>query len=796
MNSVAFLFGIPGLILTVFILPLTLAGQERDASPLSTADQAKLDKEKVLVTNREYRQSFSPYIDSGLPVFITSDALLNAYHVLLEESAARLEFAQSRRLAPLLRHLWERLPKAAASVTGNPPLAKAAHRRATLVLTVAMELLGESTPRLAADLQSLVTEEVKRISAATGSGKPEWLGSPDPGFLALDYSRYMPRSFYVRSERMQRYFRAVSWLQSIPFRVEKDEEALAILMLTNALIREQPSLGRYRDWYIRPEFARFLNAWGAFLGKSDDLDVSSLVFQTWRHDPFDLSGAGIEKDLKGCQQEMLRAVRRAGAGQINDQQATAPSDPFKDPLANSAADPFASQEPQFRILTAYQLPDAVLFQRTTDLRFIKNRKFPNGMEIAASLGSEFAANWLPAHDPGILPVIEKSRPFLFPRRAPRPWTGASLYDDFLYCMAALLDAPDPAAPPFLRGEAWQRKSCGTVLASWAQMRRTFVLQAKTNVSFGGATTMLPGFVEPDPEFFQRFLELAARTLSLLNDSGALQPDTEEEIIFDLERLKAAFLEWSAHPEMEDELFGTEFDAPTRGLNRLKLIDIPEVHRPESEPPKEDEKAEERAASESKAKKERSEWETRVAKGAERVMNELKTSDGARRTAMLQKLALPDESSLHDRWMGLIRMSARIESLAQKQLRQAAFSETERDFIRNFGFTLARAMFYDSNSYESPRDDAMKVVDVFAGRDGYLHAGIGRPRAIYVLYPWQGKEILCHGTILPYHECVLPERITDAAWKTKLDAPARERPPVPEWFAPLLGEQGLWRKESD
>ncbi len=50
---------------------------------------------------------------------------------------------------------------------------------------------------------------------------------------------------------------------------------------------------------------------------------------------------------------------------------------------------------------------------------------------------------------------------------------------------------------------------------------------------------------------------------------------------------------------------------------------------------------------------------------------------------------------------------------------------------------------------------------------------------------------CRGAILPYHEFTAPERLTDAAWKAKLDGPKENRPPVPEWFAPLLGEAGIW-----
>jgi hypothetical protein len=61
-------------------------------------------------------------------------------------------------------------------------------------------------------------------AVAQGAEKPAWLGPPDAGFSQIDYTRFKPRGFYTQSETLQRYFRAVAWLQAIPFRVEKDEE--------------------------------------------------------------------------------------------------------------------------------------------------------------------------------------------------------------------------------------------------------------------------------------------------------------------------------------------------------------------------------------------------------------------------------------------------------------------------------------------------------------------------------------------------------------------------------------------
>ena len=57
---------------------------------LAKGDIQRLARDKVLMTNRTWKQVFSAYIGTQTPVFITSDSLLNAFHVLFEESVLRM----------------------------------------------------------------------------------------------------------------------------------------------------------------------------------------------------------------------------------------------------------------------------------------------------------------------------------------------------------------------------------------------------------------------------------------------------------------------------------------------------------------------------------------------------------------------------------------------------------------------------------------------------------------------------------------------------------------------------------
>ena len=145
--------------------------------------------------------------------------------------------------------------------------------------------------------------------------------------------------------------------------------------------------------------------------------------------------------------------------------------------------------------------------------------------------------------------------------------------------------------------------------------------------------------------------------------------------------------------------------------------------------------------------------------------------------------------LVQQWRTLGILCRRLESLAHKQLRRVPFNDEENNLIRSYGEKLAAVMLYRGNSYFQPFDDAPRVTDVYFNPNTarVLEVGIARPRAIYVLYPAKGGDLLCRGAILPYCEFAHDTRLTDAEWQTLLDSP--QRPKTPDWIKPILAPGG-------
>jgi len=484
--------------------PAPAAGCDwRDAARrhgLSERDLQALARDKVLVGSETFRQVFTPYIASSLPPFITSDSLLNAFHVLLEESVYRLELANAQQLPDVLKVLWSGLPEAGSGVRGRKDLMAAARTRARIVLGTALRLLGDEAVKPDDTAAAIIDAEAKKVTEAQALEKPPWLGPPANDLLEIDYSRYAPRGFYARSETLQRYFRAVSWLQSIPFRISRDDELLAILLLADALAArpQRPPSPSPED--VRGFFRRFTE----WIGAGDDWDLWTAR---------EIAGEKLQLDLDGGALGAIRGtlIERAGrpgmAALVNDQVRWPPA------ARHSAA------EPQFRILSAYRTPDAVLFHRTTDIREFPGRQLalPSGLDLCAALGSGFARGRIAgAERDKLLKTIDEIKPFLI---------GSTFYQEYLNCLAALLDKPEPDVPAFMSGEPWVIKSCQTVLGGWAQLRHTWALHAKEARTIYAAGSPMPcGFVEPEPEFFSRMAQLIENTETQHKRAGALTVD--------------------------------------------------------------------------------------------------------------------------------------------------------------------------------------------------------------------------------------------------------------------------------
>ncbi|MBN2182293.1 MAG: DUF3160 domain-containing protein, partial [Sedimentisphaerales bacterium] len=146
--------------------------------------------------------------NNNIPVFITSDTLLHLYHIQFDETLKDIE---EREFISDINDLTQVLLADALNFyeTYSGDLKEAAKRNVAY-LAVAQKLIDPNSqvPELVA---ALVAGELAKIDAHEG------FEESDIFIYKEDYSQYVPRGHYTRSDRLERYFRTLMWYGRMAF---------------------------------------------------------------------------------------------------------------------------------------------------------------------------------------------------------------------------------------------------------------------------------------------------------------------------------------------------------------------------------------------------------------------------------------------------------------------------------------------------------------------------------------------------------------------------------------------------
>jgi hypothetical protein len=470
----------------------------------------------VVVVPADYDQFYDVYKGCkmrGIPVFVTTDSLLHTYHILYDYTLRILEAHQfSSDLRALTQAMRDRSWEYYEETGDDAVLTNVAY------FCVAGRLLDEDfdTP---SDVQEVVQQELDLIAAHTGF-------SPSPLFgYREDYSQYVPRGHYTRSESLERYFKAMMWYGRIMFRLQSEKETKQALYIVKA-IRDTDTLELWDRIYEPTVF---------FVGKTDDLNIfeyDAIAEQVYG-EPFTIS------DLQDTQslQEFISIATE-----------------YRDPRINSAwvirGEAFEEVTKGFRFMGQRFIPDSYMFQQLVYDKVGSDahpRRFPKGLDVMAVLGSERALHHLePEKQYTNYEEQMESLRDEFSGLDESVWTQ-NLYWTWLYCLMPLLEEKDAPYPPFMQTDAWADKELNTALGSWTELRHDTILYAKQ--SYGMVTSLPPftkGYVEPAPSVYARLASLTRMMREGLQQRALLLPEYSEK----LERLESLLLQLKTIAEKE------------------------------------------------------------------------------------------------------------------------------------------------------------------------------------------------------------------------------------------------------
>jgi hypothetical protein len=515
---------------------------------LSPAQRERLAADGFVVSpglqEKEFFTLYEKARYDNIPIFITSDSLLHVYHLLFSKT---LRTAEAEYFYPLLKDLNQVLAVELAdyySDLSSGPWAEPA-RRALAFVTVGGKL-ADPDFTVPDEVSDLVSAELQLIGEAEGV-KPSVI-FPDY-IMGEDYSQYIPRGHYTKSEKLEAYFKSMMWYGRLNFRlIDKDETRAALLLvraLSSAKVNGRPALEVWADLYNPTAF---------LVGRSDDLttfDYLPLVEEVY----------GTVPNLDAITDAVRFANFVEKANQLPPQQILG--------LSLTGIEPELVLDKGFRFMGQRFVPDAYIFTNLTYDRVSEpgnRRGLPMGLDLFAAMGSDRAYQ--------LLDQMGETEYKGYPEKMEkmRQWTGLltekewteTVNNGWLYSFYPLIAIPGQGYPDFMRSEAWLDKQLHTCLGSWAELKHDTILYAKQSYAeMGGGWAPSPpdplparGYVEPVPEFYARLAALAAMTREGLLSRGLINSADQgslaqvEELALDLKRM--AEKELTGVPLSEDE----------------------------------------------------------------------------------------------------------------------------------------------------------------------------------------------------------------------------------------------------
>jgi hypothetical protein len=517
--------------------------------------------------------------DREIPVFITSDSLLHLYHIQFDETLRQIEERE------FYDGIWEismmLLDESIDDYNRNTGDVKEAARRNVAYFAVGLSLLQPREDQLCTDEwdcrdPSIASAYFTPEDLATYSfAVPEFVKADVEQELALieehagfvkspifsydeDYSQYVPRGHYTRSEKLKNYFRAFMWYGRMSFLLKGGSEGLvsaedAKLQTMGAALIASKFAERQE---LQDKWDRIYSVTAFYVGLSDDLgpyeyrEAINSVF-TGTFEPTALTEESVgELKAKLAEYQSPRIYCGTGACVIPP------------PFTPEQADECLEATKGFRLMGQRFIPDSYLFSNLvgayTDV-YLGNKEpkpftfvisgagrpirgFPRGLDVMAILGSDRARELLDELDDSNYKLYDEAYNELdaeFNSFSDADW-NRNLYWSWLFTLQPLLKEYGTGYPTFMQTTAWQDKALTTALASWTELRHDTILYAKQSYTMVESAMPMPeperkvvGYVEPVPEFYNRLLALTRMTTDGLGSMNVL----DEVSTYRLERLE-------------------------------------------------------------------------------------------------------------------------------------------------------------------------------------------------------------------------------------------------------------------
>lgn len=450
-----------------------------------------------------------------IPSFVTTDSVLQVYHVFYDYSLRTLE---NEKLIGILEKLTNNMIEKSIYLYDN---AKNDQIKSTLLKNISFFSVAQLC--LDKELPENIPQRAKEMAIKEYGLIDENKGFSNSNILPyqLDYSQYKPRGHYTRNDDLKRYFKAMMWYGQVGFPLhildengkEKRamEETLQALLITYTVFLNNEDSG---DIDIQL-WENIYEPTGFYVGTGDDLNLyhyRDLILDVYGKNP-DISEFSDKERLNKIYEEAEKLPEpkiKAKYTQVNM------------PVGK-----------QFRFMGQRYVPDAEIIQEMVEP--IK-RPIPSGLDVMAVLGSQRAydiqinVNKENEKWDGYVDAFNKMN---------NKFTNISddkyrsnMYYGWLWTLKGLLRTFDDGYPSFMTNSVWEDKSLNTALASWSELKHDTVLYGKqSGAECGGGEEppQIKGYVEPNIEVYERLLWLTKYSKLNLKNRNLLTGSLEDKL---------------------------------------------------------------------------------------------------------------------------------------------------------------------------------------------------------------------------------------------------------------------------
>jgi hypothetical protein len=486
---------------------------------LNQEELARFKQNGFVVSERmaagSFAEMFYRIYSRDLPVFISSDALLHAWHRTYDGMLEELEETYlSTSLEEILTAMAKNIP-AAEKEYGNGVM-KDSLADADYFLAMARSLLAGKQIPTALGQEDRVTMTLQAV-AGQQLHKFQLFGRE----RQMDFSQFKVRGHYENSDKLKKYFKAMMWCGRIDLRIAGGRDYWGVLSspreLGSAVILNDLLLraNQFERWQ---QFDRLIQT---YVGRTDSA--------TFAHLGALLTKAGIKSpaDLKTMEQlESLQADILAGKVGLQDIRGDVYTSPFGGQVELPRSFTLLGQK--FVLdswVTAKVVFDDILWDDGNGKPDKVWRRVPSCLDVAfAALGNDQVVPLLVDRmTTGTHKFRDKfnyqhnlaATRNVIDSQQPSAWEE-NLYMGWLATLRELSKpTTDSKYPEVLRTRAWAMKSLNTQLASWTHLRHDTILYAKQSYTSNASCFYPAGFVEPVPHVWTAMEKMILRAAELI-----------------------------------------------------------------------------------------------------------------------------------------------------------------------------------------------------------------------------------------------------------------------------------------